>query len=294
MLPEAGTGVARAAWDCHCETMSARIPVDVAERPADALPTTGREPGEGPRPRLFVSNVAARRPANPRFHRAVSMLSDAFVQAASTAWDVTWAYAEEDGTERTLERARAADAVVILGGEDVSPGLYGGRRGYPGETAHWPRADRAQIELVRSAVRHDTPLLGICRGAQVIAVALGGTLVPDLKAPGHRSANFLEDHRLALHEILVDPSSRLSRAIRTDRGRTVVTSGHHQAVATTGPDLQVVAVAQDGTIEAIEHVSARVAGVQWHPEDPGSDPSELLMLMGLLQKVRARPTHLAA
>jgi len=246
------------------------------------------------RPRLFVSNVVSRRPGAADFHDVVTELSDSLVHRASLDWDVTWAYAEDDGPALTLERAREADAVVIMGGEDVSPDLYGATAGYRGESVHRRRADLAQIALVRHAVATGAPLLGICRGIQVLAVALGGTLVPDMAVPGHRSETFVHDHRLTRHDVLVDPSSTLARALTAghDAGgsgtpiRIPVHSAHHQAVADPGPDLAVAATAPDGTIEALEHRDAPVFGVQWHPEDPAADPVGVRVLLDHLRAGR--------
>jgi putative glutamine amidotransferase len=249
------------------------------------------------RPRLFVSNVVSRRPGARRFHDAVTMLSNSLVQSASGSWDVTWAFAEDDGPARTLDRARDADAIILMGGEDISPDLYGAAPGYPGEGPHWRRADLAQIALARFAVADGVPLLGVCRGLQILAVALGGSLVEDVDVPGHRSATFLDDHRLARHDVLVEASSMLARGIPRREGgadwpdpggrlRLRVHSAHHQAVADPGPHLVVSATAPDGTVEGVEHPAAPVLGVQWHPEDPAADPAGLRALLGLLREGR--------
>lgn len=274
--------------------MSALTPHAGASPSPGTVGASGVEDEPGPRPRLFVSNVTLRRPADARFDGAVSMLFDNFVRVAALTWDVTWAYANQDGAASTVRRGLAADAVVILGGEDVSPELYGAKGGYPREGRHWIGADRAQIGLAQAAVDNDIPLLGICRGIQVLAVALGGSLVADLDVPGHRSETFLDDHRLVRHDVVVDPGSRLSHAIATVDGTVSVPSAHHQAVATTGPDLRTVAVAPDGTIEAVEHRSAPVYGVQWHPEDPAAERSALTSLLDHLRPRRPVRSRAAA
>ncbi|MDN6565570.1 MAG: gamma-glutamyl-gamma-aminobutyrate hydrolase family protein [Propionibacterium sp.] len=231
------------------------------------------------RPRLFVSNVVRQRPGAPAFHHLVTLLSSHLVQVASRDWEVTWAFAQDEGVRATLARARAADAVVLMGGEDISPDLYGVSTGYPGESPHHRGGDLAQIELVRDAVRRSTPLLGICRGLQVLNVALGGTLVPDLTVPGHRSDTLLQDLRFARHEVVVDPARRLAPALVGGE----VHSAHHQGVDRLGESLLLTAAAPDGTVEAVEHTSAPVYGVQWHPEDPASDPRSLGALLDHLR-----------
>lgn len=233
------------------------------------------------RPRLFVSNVVSSRVGQEDFHRLVSLLSSRLVEVASRDWEVTWAFAQDEGVRATVSRARAADAVVLLGGEDVSPDLYGAATGYERESRHHHGGDLAQIAVVRDAVRRRAPLLGICRGAQVINVALGGTLVQDLTAPGHRTETLLQDLNFARHGLVVDRTRRLSRAILD----TEVHSAHHQAIDRLGESLLLTATAPDGTVEAVEHTSAPVYGVQWHPEDPASDPGPLGALLDHLRIV---------
>lgn len=248
----------RGAWRCHCGPMT-----------TDA----------GPRPRLFVSNVVGSRLGASEFHHLVTLLSSHLVEVASRDWEVTWAFAQDEGVRATAARAREADAVVLMGGEDVSPDLYGAAAGYPRESPHHHGGDLAQIAVVRDAVRRRTPLLGICRGAQVVNVALGGTLVQDLEAPGHRTDTLLQDLNFARHGLVVDPTRKLSRVIVD----TEVHSAHHQAIDRLGESLLLTATAPDGTVEAVEHTSAPIYGVQWHPEDPASDPRALVALLDHLR-----------
>lgn len=237
-----------------------------------STPPTGR-------PRLFVSNVVGSRVGAPDFHHLVTLLSSRLVEVASRDWEVTWAFAQDEGVRATVGRARQADAVVLMGGEDVSPELYGAAPGYPRESRHHHGADLAQVELVRDAVRRGAPLLGICRGAQVVNVALGGTLVQDLELPGHRTDTLLQDLSFARHGLVIDHTRRLSRAILDPEVR----SAHHQAIDRLGESLLLTASAPDGTVEAVEHTSAPVFGVQWHPEDPSSDPGPLGALLDHLR-----------
>ncbi|NIJ04453.1 gamma-glutamyl-gamma-aminobutyrate hydrolase family protein [Frigoribacterium faeni] len=172
-------------------------------------------------------------------------------------------------------RLAAADAVVVTGGEDVDPSFYGGDADDPHLGQTFPAADRAQVALVRQAVAGNTPLVGICRGMQLVNVALGGDLVQHLHEGGHVGddpADSMVDHRVA-----VEPDSRLARAL----GATEldVRSSHHQAVGRVGTGLRVVARADDGTVEAVEHEEAPVWCVQWHPEDAGSRGTVLTDLL---------------
>lgn len=159
------------------------------------------------------------------------------------------------------------DAVLLPGGDDVSPKLYG-------ETPH-PRLgdvsearDSLELDVARRALCDGIPVLGICRGIQLLAVAAGGTLWQDVPsqyeaALGHDIREHGRDH--LCHEIEIEPESRLEHAI----GATTATvnSFHHQAVRNVPQGFRVTARAKDGIVEAIESTDDRfVMGVQCHPE----------------------------
>jgi putative glutamine amidotransferase len=165
-----------------------------------------------------------------------------------------------DDDTRTL--VASAHGLLVQGGGDVDPARYD-------ESAHPTTAgiddahDDVEISLVRAALAADVPVLGICRGMQVLNVALGGSLRQDHSLAGIDPTT----HTDTYHDITVEPDSLLARALGTTRPERCH-SWHHQAVARLGTDLRVVATAPDGTIEAIEHVrNTWVVGVQWHPED---------------------------
>lgn len=238
------------------------------------------------RPTLLISNIVPRHEADPLYEAFSSMLWDSLTRASTPHWNVMREWANLDGPEGAVSRARHADAILIMGGDDVDPRWYGGNPDYPHEGAHWPRADAGQMALVRTAVEENIPLLGICRGMQVINVAMGGSLVQDMSQPGHRSDTLMQDHHFARHEVDIDPDSVLASAL----GPLVdleVHSAHHQCVDRVGEGLTVVAHAPDGVIEAVEHVSAPVFGVQWHPEDPEADHRALDALVRHLDEARA-------
>ena len=166
----------------------------------------------------------------------------------------------------TIEAAiDRCDGVVLLGGGDVSPSHYGQteRTQLYGVDS---TLDDYEIQVVRYALRRDIPILAICRGHQVLNVALGGTLNQHLEST--------PDHRDTMHEVQLVPQSLPSRAMATHT--PLVHSFHHQAIDQIADDLQVVGTHHDGTIEAVQHASARwVVGVQWHPEDTAdSDPAQ--------------------
>lgn len=160
------------------------------------------------------------------------------------------------------------DGVLLPGGADVSAAAYGAER-HPTMYGEDEARDAAEIALSRWAVRDDKPLLAICRGIQVLNVALGGTLYRHI--PDEYPTAIEHDHEYATqrvylaHEIEVEPGSRLWDALGA--AQTPVNSLHHQAANRVGEGLRVVARAADGLIEALEHRERRyVVGVQWHPE----------------------------
>lgn len=232
--------------------------------------------------RLAVVEVTRHRPHAAEYHAYVDDMN-ARVQATAGAagWQAVRLAAGDLGTDELLRATDGADAIVVLGGEDVTPRYYGGATGYPGEGRHDPVADEAQLALVRRAVVRRTPLLGVCRGHQVINVALGGDLVQHLDDHEglHRTPGAPVEQLMHPHAVSLERGSRLARALGAG---PVVQSAHHQAVGRLGAGLRVVGRAGDGTVEAVEHDSAPVAGVQWHPEDRGAPAGQLEALLASL------------
>ena len=236
-------------------------------------------------PRLGVVIVTHERPHAPAYQAYSSGLAERTVRdAVAGGWDVSLIAAHDEGRDATLRRADGAEALVVLGGEDIAPEYYGAARGYRAEGRHAERADEAQLALVQRAIGRGTPLLGICRGHQIINVALGGTLVQDLGESAHRNDGVPVARTMSTHDVSLRAGSRAANGL----GLTVSTqSAHHQAVDRLGAGLVVSAVAGDGVIEAIEHRDAPVIGVQWHPEDFGAPAGQLGALLGLLADARA-------
>ncbi|MFL6973299.1 MAG: gamma-glutamyl-gamma-aminobutyrate hydrolase family protein [Xanthobacteraceae bacterium] len=163
---------------------------------------------------------------------------------------------------RAADYAQALDGLVLQGGADISPLAYGEEPLKP-EWAGDPMRDGYEIELVRAFTAAGKPVLGICRGAQLINVALGGSLHQDI--PAHRS----DDYDQHAHEVRLEPGSRLARLYGETGPRRVV-SIHHQAIKRLAPGLKVEARADDGVIEAVRGTGAGyVCAVQWHPEFHG-------------------------
>jgi putative glutamine amidotransferase len=167
------------------------------------------------------------------------------------------------------------DGVLLTGGGDVDPVLYGEDRHATVEDAE-PGRDEFEIDLVKAARERGVPIFAICRGVQVLNVACGGTLVQDI--PSQVKGALVHDlpvppnqsYSLA-HEIWLEKDSLLSNLMRerlSDTDACEVNSRHHQAVKDLAPGFLVSATAPDGVIEAIEDPAKRFClGVQWHPEN---------------------------
>ena len=167
---------------------------------------------------------------------------------------------------------RELQGVLLTGGGDVDPVLYGEARHPTVEDAE-PGRDEFEIDLARRAMEAGVPVLAICRGAQVLNVASGGTLVQDIpSAVASDLPHSLTQPKDAIaHDIRVTPGTQLERALGSavDDARTCrVNSRHHQSVGRIGNGLVASAVAPDGVVEAIEAPAAGFCvGVQWHPEN---------------------------
>jgi gamma-glutamyl-gamma-aminobutyrate hydrolase PuuD len=160
------------------------------------------------------------------------------------------------------------DGLVLSGGGDIEPARYGGGEVGSGEAALLDvrsERDGAELALIEGALQRDLPLLGICRGHQLLNVAFGGDLLSHLPdAVGH------DGHKetpgvFARHAVAMEPGTRLGALL----GERVVTpSHHHQAIGRLAPELALAGRAEDGTVEAVELPGARfAAGIQWHPEE---------------------------
>ncbi len=184
--------------------------------------------------------------------------------------------------DETLLRALydSMDGLLLPGGEDVHPNQYG-------EPVHdrcgeiSDLRDGVELALIQWAMADHKPLLAICRGIQVLNVALGGSLYQDIQAQvsqaGRHDCHAIHARNQVAHDVAVAPDSRLAYVVGTDS--LPVNSFHHQAIKDVAPGLVVVARAPDGIIEAVEGEGQPfVLGVQWHPEDlaAGDDRAQRL------------------
>lgn len=161
------------------------------------------------------------------------------------------------------------DGLLLIGGGDVETARYGGDESIPVGCVH-PVRDEAEIHLARLAFETDWPVLGICRGEQVMNVAAGGTLYTDIPTEFGKQ-RFLHaqpadtDRQTIVHDVLVNDGTLLARILGANRAG--VNTYHHQAVREPGDGFIISAYSEDGIPEAIERPGNSFAlGVQWHPE----------------------------
>ncbi|HEX2391541.1 MAG TPA: gamma-glutamyl-gamma-aminobutyrate hydrolase family protein [Solirubrobacterales bacterium] len=196
----------------------------------------------------------------------VTLAPRAYVSAVQRAGGIGLVLPPDDAAARDpdllLDRV---DGLILAGGADLDPASYGAEA-HPETRGTWPERDRFELALARRALERDLPVLGICRGMQLLNVALGGTLdqhLPESTGSGaHRSvAGTFSEHRVRL-----EPGS-LARAVAGSETFTV-SSHHHQGVERVGEGLLVSGWAEDDLVEAIELPDHEFClGVGWHPEE---------------------------
>jgi gamma-glutamyl-gamma-aminobutyrate hydrolase PuuD len=199
---------------------------------------------------------------------------------------------------------RRLDGVILSGGEDIDPQYFGEEHLPELGAVNAPR-DTADVLLIQIALRQGKPMLGICRGEQVINVVLGGSLWQDIPSQipsselKHRQA---EPSTVATQAITIDPSSRLAEILGVTQ--IAVNSHHHQAVKDLAPGLVVTARAEDGVVEAYEGIPTakdpygqpfgnRVLAVQFHPEAfaQAGDPTFLKIFQDLVRRASSQIRH---
>ncbi|MBA4383533.1 MAG: hypothetical protein C0410_02235 [Anaerolinea sp.] len=203
-------------------------------------------------------------------HRYYNQNPSAYAEAIVRAGGLPLLIPIELPTSQTLRILDQVDGLLFSGGGDVDYHLFNGA---PHSSIEGVCEERDQLEigLLKSAIKDEKPVLGICRGMQLINVALGGTLYTHIPEQFdtdiiHNSPD--ENNRDTLvHEVELDPNSKLGKIIR--QRRFSVNSFHHQAVQIAAPNLRVTARSTDGLIEAVELTAGNsfgVIGMQWHPE----------------------------
>ena len=221
----------------------------------------------GPRPRIVITAGS-----NPGTTNHTWLRFD-YLHAVSKARGLPSIVAS--GFTNPLEEAKQlageildnCDGLMLSGGTDVDPELFGEVPHTALGRVDGPR-DPFEITLAREAVRRDMPVLGICRGLQVLNVAMGGTLIQDIPSdvPGAARHEAGENRVEIAHEVAIEPGSKLAELLSATR--VGVNSFHHQAAKRIGDGLTVSASSPDGIVEGLEmRGRSFVVAVQWHPEN---------------------------
>ncbi|MGX7107229.1 gamma-glutamyl-gamma-aminobutyrate hydrolase family protein [Hutsoniella sourekii] len=183
--------------------------------------------------------------------------------------------------------AQLIDGLILSGGSDVSPSLYQQEAHYK-LTATEPERDQAEAKLIHEILALGKPILGICRGLQIINSVLGGSLYQDLSLNPQVQVKHSQDSSMwyPIHKVQVTKGSYLEGICQTDQ--LAVNSLHHQAINQLGSGLRASAYSSDGLIEALESTAGenpQVLAVQWHPEDLyQQDPKHLTLFQDLIKR----------
>lgn len=170
------------------------------------------------------------------------------------------------------------DGILFSGGGDIDPLLFGEEAiKESGEIC--PLRDTFEIELCKAALKQNMPLLGICRGIQILCAASGGSIYQDISQQGSRNKHMQQAPRFyPTHTIKINQSTKLHSILQCDT--LTINSFHHQSIKKAGKEFQISAVSPDGVIEAIEHIKNDYAiGVQWHPESMVTQNRKQKLLM---------------
>lgn len=192
-----------------------------------------------------------------------------------------------DDSEPDYEAIAAADGILVLGGGDVDATIYGHTEVVPNEYGKDRRADERELEIIARGIGEDSIMLHLCRGSQLLNVACGGTLIPDLD-PSHLHKG-APGEPLFLDEVVqLEPGHIVHDLYQVEQ--FTVRNGHHQAVGRVGTGLSVAARAADGIVEATQRVdNTWILGVQWHPEEAGANKADRdVLFAAFLEQARAR------
>ncbi len=236
------------------------------------------------RPRIAIAGVTRR-----RGDLEITGVNANYVRSVIAAGGLPVIITPELDPVCAVELFGECDALLLTGGEDVDPVRYGATP-HPklGDTS--ADRDSNEIALIADARARDLPILGICRGIQILNVACGGTLVQDLAS--ERPSDVMHAHTgardLRSHPIAVQPGTRLAAILGAEHFDA--NSLHHQAVDVLGSGLVATAHAPDGVIEAVESGNAKewLVAVQWHPEELALQPdaADLKLFTALISAAR--------
>ena len=205
---------------------------------------------------MSVTIAMLRMSTDPELTTAQSKYVESLARAGA---EVHWVALSD--SDAAVTEALTCDGLLLPGGGDMDPAFYGQER-IPACGEPNLLRDAAEPKLLRAFLAADKPVLGICRGIQVMNIVLGGTLYQDIKPFEHVPHN---DHWAKVHTVTVRRGTLLSRLLGQDT--VLVNSQHHQAADRIAPELEIAALSEDGIVEALEKPDAHFClGVQWHPE----------------------------
>lgn len=213
------------------------------------------------KPRIgFVASV------NLKVHNMRHTVNTPYITSVISAGGTPVIIPVDGNPARADEYVSIIEGLLLPGGEDVTPGLYG-ENPVPQVTYMMEEKDRFEFQLIRLAMEKRIPIFGICRGLQVLNVYFGGTLYQDIPSQygrdiGHSQA--MEIRSQLTHKVSVVEGTLLHKLLGSDLSAN---SYHHQAIKGLGKGFVVAATAQDGTIEGIENADGSIYAVQWHPEE---------------------------
>jgi len=234
------------------------------------------------RPLVVIPAYRLKHGSVPRWDDGAVAVPDLYVRAVSRAGatPVLSAPSEEDAP---IEAISSFDGLLLIGGGDVAPSRYGATD-HANQYGVDEARDGAETALLAEAVRIGMPVLAVCRGAQIVNVAFGGTLLQHLPEVAG-----LADHGRpggggpSVHEVKITADSRLAAA--TGSESLTCSSHHHQAIDDLGDGLVTVARSDDGVVEAVEREDGWLVAVQWHPEDTAeSDPAQQALFDALIDQ----------
>lgn len=218
-----------------------------------------------------------------RFRRPVIGVTGAHGRFSPSWWCTRWALWLTGGRALRISIAQPGipeklDGIIIGGGDDIDPALYGGEG--PAQNAE---RDELEIRYIRFALEQHIPLLGICRGAQLLNVVLGGTLYADIRKLRYHTSN--RRSILPLKTVDMMPGSTLGEIM--DSSKIKVNSLHFQAILRPANRLKIVGKDRDDFIQAVEaQAPAALVGVQWHPEYLWYLPGQLALFRWLVKVSR--------
>jgi putative glutamine amidotransferase len=231
--------------------------------------------------RPLIAVVGRRATSVPILRFSATLAAEAMCEAAFAAGgEPVVIHGPSAGPDVALtERLERFDGLLVPGGADLGPARYG-HEPRPETVAVVEFQDDFDIAVTRSYLSSSIPTLAICRGLQVLNVVCGGTLDQHLVETTVRHGN-------AIHDVDVVAGSRLAKVV--DGDRIAISSYHHQAIDRLGDGLTVTATAADGVIEAVEHETADVLAVQWHPEDLHTTaPHDAALFADLVERASRR------